>query len=784
MEEVLPPPLSIPLAGSPLERPLSPPHPDATSPHRVSSPRQQSQLGTPTLNSGATRPPLRRANTSGAGSASGGSAGCRLLWRGKLFTHDGQDLHGIAVIAHLFSLSSTASPHLTPSSSSVDPFDDPFASSASLTSSGADMCLGLEMLRSGDIKVKGEVGIKRKGDESPMPALTKKGKGKAKEEEERIEVETPTDVRIYIDERCPETVEWFQDMFCREGREGMGIKLDAGGEEVIIFASYPPQPSEQENVDPTASTSALPPLPPLTLLLGRPSRSAVRKPRPDDPMPRENLFTKKLRKTASLPAAAFSLSSSTTTTASAQSTKPPKVKRQTAKDKAIASLLSANNIDVTSSRPKVRHASGLPPSMAFPPPPLPSQSSKSRALSRSTSSARLFSHASSSSTSRAVKRESSLPPLSSTSRSRRNSLAAPSNANSASRSFQRSTSRSSMLLDSPPGSEDEVEEAETEVGGRIQPLRFNPPERNRANSRGPSPTPSIASTCFGLEADDRDGDDNDNGDFGEESQDAVAQLRSFAATANRTVSGRRANGGAGGGMTRSSSLPVGQFALGAAVAATSASREREEERARKRRREEREGTALPPSTTTIGGRASSVGPTTAATVPAGEVETRNKNTVKKMTLNRLTALGLGKDHLEFRDVFSFTTRGVGFSMRSTFKVSVLSAAERQRAEELVEQHLQMYLAPSYLTTSSTFFPFPTPTPEPDSAMAATSVKPEPDLPQMPSSSSAPTDFLPSLPSPKSLGDGLEASFGLPDAQTGNDDDVEMAETQLVGQEAR
>jgi hypothetical protein len=35
-------------------------------------------------------------------------------------------------------------------------------------------------------------------------------------------VETPTDVRVYIDDRCPETVDWFQDKFCREGYYSRG----------------------------------------------------------------------------------------------------------------------------------------------------------------------------------------------------------------------------------------------------------------------------------------------------------------------------------------------------------------------------------------------------------------------------------------------------------------------------------------------------------------------------------------------------------------------------------
>lgn len=65
-------------------------------------------------------------------------------------------------------------------------------------------------------------------------------KGKGKEEREVIEVETPTDVRVYIDQRCPETVEWFEDMFCREGRERVGIRIDAGGSSYSLFDALAP----------------------------------------------------------------------------------------------------------------------------------------------------------------------------------------------------------------------------------------------------------------------------------------------------------------------------------------------------------------------------------------------------------------------------------------------------------------------------------------------------------------------------------------------------------------
>lgn len=94
------------------------------------------------------------------------------------------------------------------------------------------MCLGLEMLRGAPIAVKSHIRVRRAG-ESPaaVEKTARKGKGRAKceDELETVEVETPTDVRVYVDQRCPDTVEWLEDAFCREGREGCGVILDAGG---------------------------------------------------------------------------------------------------------------------------------------------------------------------------------------------------------------------------------------------------------------------------------------------------------------------------------------------------------------------------------------------------------------------------------------------------------------------------------------------------------------------------------------------------------------------------
>ncbi|GAA5831479.1 hypothetical protein JCM11251_004038 [Rhodosporidiobolus azoricus] len=781
-----------------------------------------------------SRPPLQRSVTagsansaaSGGGGGGGGAAGCRLLWRGKVVTPDGRNLHGVAIIAHLFTLSSSSSSVSKPSSaanspslpsgtsphastpSGLNPFDDPFASAASTTASGADMCLGLEMLRGGDIRVKtsleapeGEVVVRRKGEPSPAKYSSEKknkGKGKRKAEEEReeLEVETPTDVRVYVDERCEGTVSWFEDMFCREGREGVGVRLDAGGEDIVIFASYPqpiaitdPQ-EERENVDPSASTStssSQPPRPPLTLLLGRPSKSATRKPRPDDPLPRENLFTKKLRKTASLPASSFGRSTSSSNLSLRPHDDPclaparpslAKPKRQTAKDKAIASLLGGPGEDIPRPPPQQQRKSSLPPARAFPPPP-PLSSTRKSGMSRSASSSHLFPSSG---------RDSSLPaPAAAAPPSRRSSLSSATSTAvvGTTRTFQRTRSRSSMLLDSPPSSDVEGE-GEDEIATLplpvppsangvdfLHPSRFATAGRSRAGSRGPSPTPSVASTSFPGEGEEGE----------EESQDAVAELRSFSslgtgrAGATGGVRGR-------GGMSRSSSLPVGQFSLGGGA---------DGEKARKRRRMEEDKELR--SAMVVGGRAGSVPPVVSASAGAGEqgeVEVRNKNTVKKMIASRLTTLGIGKDYEDWRDLFSFTSRGVGFAMRSTFRTVLLTPPNRHRAGELIDQHLRMYLPSSAFppTSAATLLPsvastLPTPTPEPSFPPylhATSAVKPEPMDDAGPATATASTlalKALPSLPSPKSLGDLLPV-LGHPggaEADGGGMEDVEMEMTQ-------
>lgn len=158
--------------------------------------------------------------------------GSRLLWRGA-FAHTTNIYHGIAIVAHLFNVPSPTmlnSANSSPFSRSAAIIDDPFSPFAS----GIDICLGIEMLRSANLKVLGDVYVTHSATSSttsPVIPTTTNGnkKGKIRSELNEIIVETPTDVRVYIDQRCPETVNWFEKSFCTSERQGIGIRLEVGG---------------------------------------------------------------------------------------------------------------------------------------------------------------------------------------------------------------------------------------------------------------------------------------------------------------------------------------------------------------------------------------------------------------------------------------------------------------------------------------------------------------------------------------------------------------------------
>lgn len=166
-----------------------------------------------------------------ATTATAAASKCRLLWRGK-FIQDRNGYSGIAIVAHLFAVPSLLSPahaahavHAGPS-----PFDDP--SSAFDTTAATDLCLGLEMMKGQDLKVLGQVYVNAPNDPSTANArhqALQQSKGKMRMELEEVRVETPTDVRVYVDQRCSETVNWLEKAFCDSDRLGIGMRLDLAG---------------------------------------------------------------------------------------------------------------------------------------------------------------------------------------------------------------------------------------------------------------------------------------------------------------------------------------------------------------------------------------------------------------------------------------------------------------------------------------------------------------------------------------------------------------------------
>lgn len=80
------------------------------------------------------------------------------------------------------------------------------------------------MMRGANLKMSGRVKVRHQREEAGGSADIVTGRG-----ENVVLVETPTDVRVYLDPRCHNTVEWFETCFCTQENIGTGIKVDAGG---------------------------------------------------------------------------------------------------------------------------------------------------------------------------------------------------------------------------------------------------------------------------------------------------------------------------------------------------------------------------------------------------------------------------------------------------------------------------------------------------------------------------------------------------------------------------
>lgn len=227
----------------------------------------------------------------------------RLLWRGSLYLETGDTdsispgkpppsastsnitiLHGLAIVASSFSLpSTTAFNNLEP--------DDPFSSSSSpfKTDTSAELCLDIEMLRNGPLylpsrrarviiagpntiqeeeqqqqniflapttKPRGRKALKKSIE------MLRKGKQRAADVPELVYLDEEHDdnLSLFIDQRCQDTLEYFNNLFCKEevdpdtGRTQFGIAVPLEKEDelgvsgntlrkVVIYGQTAPGPN-------------------------------------------------------------------------------------------------------------------------------------------------------------------------------------------------------------------------------------------------------------------------------------------------------------------------------------------------------------------------------------------------------------------------------------------------------------------------------------------------------------------------------------------------------------
>ena len=153
-------------------------------------------------------------------------------------------LQGLAIVAHLFAVPSAPGPNeaspalarIAAAAAQPSPFDDPFSPFAASAAASTDLCLGLEMLRGADISLLPSSPLDapplrvRRAPPPDSLASSPAAGSLYKLDSGEVEVETPTDVRLYVDGRCVETVYWMEETFCRAGAEGRGVRLEVGGE--------------------------------------------------------------------------------------------------------------------------------------------------------------------------------------------------------------------------------------------------------------------------------------------------------------------------------------------------------------------------------------------------------------------------------------------------------------------------------------------------------------------------------------------------------------------------
>lgn len=219
----------------------------------------------------------------------------RLLWRGSLQLHNSdyndvhtagaaaisppgtssscgqhrqQQLHGLAMVASSFKLSHTHQLQHDP--------DDPFSSSSSpfKIDTTAELCLDIEMLRNSPLFIEerrarvkiasldggedhnldgtaAQLGIpKPHGRKALKKSIEMLRKGKQKQpsssllpETVFIDFEQDSNLSLYIDQRCHDTVQYFNDFFCKEpvdastGRTSTGLAIALEREDELGISS-------------------------------------------------------------------------------------------------------------------------------------------------------------------------------------------------------------------------------------------------------------------------------------------------------------------------------------------------------------------------------------------------------------------------------------------------------------------------------------------------------------------------------------------------------------------
>jgi hypothetical protein len=269
-------------------------------------------------------------------------ASARLLWRGSITVSaqdycagepttsfhndpdpDGDDdvqLHGLAIVAPSFNVADLEQDDFFSSGSKATATTTNGNGASKAERINADLCLDLEMLRHRTLSVRsrrvklagpGNDGMidnaaKEEGKVHGRRALKKsiemlrKGKSRqidSQEEGEIVHLDIPSAsnqaLKLYIDPRCQDTVEWFNEVFCSQLvdpvtlRTSTGIAISLGVENALLAPTNDARDTivvyGQVDMRAANHSSAAPVL---QLYVARQEDMTELGPRPDDPAPR------------------------------------------------------------------------------------------------------------------------------------------------------------------------------------------------------------------------------------------------------------------------------------------------------------------------------------------------------------------------------------------------------------------------------------------------------------------------------------------------------------------